>query len=60
MPISQAVGEGRIVAVQNTTFLAASFAYQNSLDYVRELMNYLDRFKRPPLTRHTGGSLRPA
>lgn len=50
-PMAQAVGEGRLVAVQNTAFLAASFAYQNSFDYVRELMNYLGRFKpgRPPL-----------
>lgn len=50
-PMSQAMSEGRIVAVRNTSFLAASFAYQNSFDYVRELMNYLSRFKpsRPPL-----------
>lgn len=59
-PMSQAFSEGRIVAVQNTTFLAASFAYQNSLDYVCELMNYLDRFKRRPLTRNSGGGLRLA
>ena len=50
-PMSQAVSDGRIVADRNTTFLAASFAYQNSLDYVRELMKYLGKFKpgRPPL-----------
>jgi hypothetical protein len=59
-PMSQAISDGRLVAVQNTTFLAASFAYQNSLDYVRELLNYLDRFKRRPVTRNAGGSLRPA
>lgn len=45
-PMSQAVTEGRVVAVGNTAFFAASFAYQNSLDYVRELMKYLDRFRR--------------
>ncbi len=45
-PMLQAVGEGRIVAVQNTAFLATSFAYQNSFDYVRELMKYLDGFRR--------------
>lgn len=45
-PMSQAVSDGRIVAVRNTTFLAASFAYQNSFDYLRELMKYLDRFRR--------------
>jgi hypothetical protein len=49
-PMSQAASEGRIVAVGNTAFFAASFAYQNSLDYVRELINYLDKFKRRPLT----------
>jgi hypothetical protein len=51
-PMSQAAGEGRIVAVGNTAFFAASFAYQNSLDYIRELMKYLDRFKRRPQTRN--------
>jgi hypothetical protein len=50
-PMSQAVSEGRIVAVRNTAFLAASFAYQNSLDYFRELINYLDKFKRRPRLR---------
>lgn len=59
-PMSQAASEGRIVAVQNTAFLAASFAYQNSHDYVCELINYLDRFKRRPPTRKSGGGLRPA
>jgi hypothetical protein len=50
-PMSQAISDGRLVAVRNTTFLAASFAYQNSFDYVRELMKYLGKFKlgRPPL-----------
>lgn len=48
-PMSQAAGEGRVVAVGNTAFFAASFAYQNSLDYLRDLMKYLDEFKhRPP------------
>lgn len=50
-PMSQAVSEGRIVAVRNTSFMAASFAYQNSLDYLLELLNYMDglRFSpRPP------------
>ncbi|HEX8130075.1 MAG TPA: hypothetical protein VF527_13310 [Pyrinomonadaceae bacterium] len=45
-PMSQAAREGRVVAVGNTAFLAASFAYQNSLDYLRELMKYLDRFRQ--------------
>lgn len=51
-PMSQAAREGRVVAVGNTAFFAASFAYQNSLDYLRELMKYLDRFKRQPQMRH--------
>jgi hypothetical protein len=50
-PMSRAVSEDCVVAVRNTAFFAASFAYQNSLDYLRELMKYLGRFKqgRPPL-----------
>ena len=50
-PMSQAAGEGRVVAVRNTAFFAASFAYQNSFDYMCELMKYLVGFKqgRPPL-----------
>jgi len=51
-PMSQAASEGRDVAVGNTAFFAASFAYQNSLDYVRELINYLGRFKGRPRMRH--------
>jgi hypothetical protein len=45
-PMSEALSEGRVVAVGNTAFFAASFAYQNSFDYLRELMKYLDRFRR--------------
>jgi hypothetical protein len=59
-PMSQAVSEGRIVAVRNTAFLATSFAYQNSLDYLRELLNYRDRFKRRLHTRNSRSCLRPA
>lgn len=51
-PMAQAACEGRIVAVGNTAFFAASFAYQNSFDYVRELISYLDRFKPRPRMRH--------
>jgi hypothetical protein len=51
-PMSQAASEGRVVAVGNTAFFAASFAYQNSLDYLRELINYLDKFKRRPHMRN--------
>jgi hypothetical protein len=59
-PMSQAVGEGRIAAARNTAFLAAGFAYQNSLDYIRGLMKYLEGFKRRRRTRNRGGGLRPA
>jgi hypothetical protein len=51
-PMSQAAGEGRVVAVGNTAFFAASFAYQNSFDYLRELVKYLDGFKRRPPARN--------
>lgn len=50
-PMAQAASEGRIVAVGNTAFLAASFAYRNSFDCVRELLKYLDRFGRRPLAQ---------
>ncbi|HEV2800003.1 MAG TPA: hypothetical protein VGW12_05890 [Pyrinomonadaceae bacterium] len=50
-PTAQAAGERRVVAVRNTAFLAASFAYQNSFDCARELLKYLDRFKRRPHSR---------
>jgi hypothetical protein len=42
--VSQAVREGRLLAAKNTAFYAASYAYQNSLDYVCGFMGYLDRF----------------
>ena len=45
-PMSQAVSDGRIVAVRNTAFLATSFAYQNSFDCVRDFLKYLKRFRR--------------
>lgn len=40
--LSGAVQEGELVAAHITIFLAASYAHQESLDYYRELMNYLD------------------
>lgn len=48
--VSRAVQNGRHEAAYDTAFLAAHYAYQNSLDYLRELLRYLDRF----------GSRRPA
>lgn len=44
--MKNAVGEGRVYAARNTAFYAASYAYQNSLDYVCELMSYLDRLRK--------------
>ena len=44
--LSDAVQEGEFVAAHITVFLAASYAYQESLDYYWELMSYLDRFRQ--------------
>jgi hypothetical protein len=43
--LSDAVTEGELVAARITVFLAASYAYQESLDYYWELVSYLDRFR---------------
>lgn len=44
--MSAAVREGRAMAAYHTAFYAASRAYQNSLDYLRALLDYLDGFRR--------------
>lgn len=44
--LSAAVQERELVAARITVFLAASYAYQESLDYYWELMDYLDRFRQ--------------
>jgi hypothetical protein len=44
--LSDAVQEGELVAARITVLLAASYAYQESLDYYWELMDYLDRFRQ--------------
>lgn len=44
--MSSAVRDGRAMAAYHTAFYAASCAYQNSLDYLRALLNYLDGFRR--------------
>ena len=44
--MSRAVEEERLSAAYLTAFLAAHYAYQNSLDYACELLKYLDRFRR--------------
>jgi hypothetical protein len=43
--LSGAVEEGELGAARITVFLAAGYAYQESLDYYWDLMNYLNRFK---------------
>lgn len=44
--MSGAVREGRAMAAYHTAFYSAHCAYQSSLDYLRELLSYLDRFKK--------------
>lgn len=44
--ISRAVEEERFTAAYLTAFLAAHYAYQNSLDYVCALTGYMDNFRR--------------
>lgn len=41
----RSVEEGRVFAARNTAFMAASYAYQNSLDYLCELLGYLDALR---------------
>jgi hypothetical protein len=40
--ISAAAKEGRLRAANNTAFYAANYAFQNSIEYVRVFMSYLD------------------
>ena len=44
--ISNAAKEGRTMAAHETAFLAALFAYENSLDHVRAFLGYLDCFRQ--------------
>jgi hypothetical protein len=43
--ISDSVGNGELGTASTIVFLAAGFAYQNTLDYYLDLQNYLDRFR---------------
>ena len=43
--LSAAVEEGELVAAHITALLAAGDAYQETRDYFRDLMGYLDRFR---------------
>ncbi|HEV3467962.1 MAG TPA: hypothetical protein VG148_01465 [Pyrinomonadaceae bacterium] len=44
--MSVAVREGRVMAAYHTAFYSAHCAYQSSLDYLCELLSYLDRFRK--------------
>ena len=44
--ISDSVSAGELGTASTIVFLAAAFAYQNTLDYYLDLKNYLDRFRR--------------
>jgi hypothetical protein len=44
--ISSAAMEGRSMAAHETAFLAALYAYENSLDHLRAFLGYLDGFRK--------------
>jgi hypothetical protein len=43
--ISDSVSKGELGTASIIIFLAAGFAYQNTLDYYLDLRSYLDRFR---------------
>jgi hypothetical protein len=43
--ILDSVSNGELGTASTITFLAAGFAYQNTLDYYLDLRSYLDRFR---------------
>lgn len=44
--ISESVGSGEFGTASVIVFLAAGFAYQNTLDYYLDVRSYLKRFRR--------------
>ncbi|MDX6498218.1 MAG: hypothetical protein QOG23_1478 [Blastocatellia bacterium] len=44
--ISNAAREGCTLAAHETAFLAALYAYENSLDHLRAFLVYLDGFRK--------------
>jgi hypothetical protein len=44
--VSNAAAQGRTLAAYHTAFLAAAYAYQQSLDHVCEFVSYLDKFRQ--------------
>jgi len=45
--IANAAREGKTLAAHETAFLAALYAYENSLDHLRAFLGYLDGFRKP-------------
>jgi hypothetical protein len=43
--LAEEAQSGSIVMARNTALWAAGCAYQNSLDYFRDLLSYLSRFR---------------
>lgn len=56
--ISNAAREGNSLAAHETAFLAALYAYENSLDHVRAFMRYLDGLRKSPRTKISSVKLR--
>jgi hypothetical protein len=52
--LSDAAAQGQTLAAYHTAFLAAAYAYQQSLEHVCEFVSYLDRFRvqHHPFSRH--------
>ena len=48
--ISDSVSNGELGTASIIVFLAAGFAYQNTVDYYMDLRTYLDRFDNPKRT----------
>jgi hypothetical protein len=45
--MARAVKRGDVAAAHETAFFAASYAYQNSLEYLIDLFDFLDEFRAP-------------
>jgi hypothetical protein len=57
--ISNAAREGRAMTAHETAFMAALYAYENSLDHLRAFLDYLDGFRKPtPRRRRASLKLR--
>jgi hypothetical protein len=54
--ISKAAREGRAMAAHETAFMAALYAYENSLDHLRAFVEYLDGFRNPSARRKRASS----